>query len=149
MWLNVEHLISNHIIYSREPLKVLTNNLCRALTLDVLSGSWASNSNDDSSTLDSDAVVLSQHIPFPPFRILNFFHHNERISLTLNWSTSLRSLLRHDQIFELLLVQIIFKSIDRPSFIPFLTDVTSWDSCDWLHTIYLLQSCLSWVEVSC
>ena len=145
MWLNVEHLILNHIIYSREPLKVLTNNLCRALTLDVLSSSWATNSIDDSSTLDSNDVVVYQHIPFSPIRILKTFHHNGRISVNLNWSTSLRSLLRHDQIYELLSVQIIFNSIDRHSFVPFLTDVISWDSCDWLHTIYLLKSCLSWV----
>ena len=58
MWLNVEHLILNHITYSREPLNVLTNNLCKTLTLDVLFGSWATNSIDDSSTLDSDDVVL-------------------------------------------------------------------------------------------
>ena len=97
------------------------------------------NSNDDYSTLDSDAMVLYQHIPFAPIRILKTFHHNCRISATLNKST----LLRHGQIFELLLVQINFKSIDRHSSISFLTDVIYCDSCDRLHTIYLLQSCLS------
>ena len=49
----------------------------------------------------------------------------------------------HDQIFELLPVQINFKSIDRHSCVPFLTDVKHRDSYDMLHTIYLLQSYLS------
>ena len=115
----------------------------QALTLDVLSDSRVTNINDDSSTLDSDAVVLYQHIPFAPIRILKTFHHNSRISVTSNKSTFLTYLLRHDQIIELLSVQIKFKSIDRHSCVSFLTDVTHRDSCDRLHTIYLLQSCLS------
>ena len=101
------------------------------------------NSNGDSSTLDSDVVVLYQHIPFALIRILKTFHHNYRISVTSNKSTLLKSLLRHDQIIELLSVQINFKSIDRHSSVSFLTYVTHRDSCERLHIIYLLQSCLS------
>ena len=149
MWLNIEYLNSNHIIFSREPLKVLTNNLCKTLTLDVLFGSWVTNNNDDSSTLDSEDVVMYQLLPFSSIRILKTFHHIYRISVTSNKSTFLKSLLRHDQTIELLSVQIIFKAVDRLSCVSFLTDVIHWDSCERLHTIYLLQSCLSWVETLC
>ena len=149
MWLNIEYLNSYHIIFSEQPLKVLTNNLCKTLTLDVLSGSWVTNNNDDSSTLDSVDVVLYQLLPFSWTRILKTFHHNHRISVTSNKSTLLKSLLRHDQTIKLLSVQIIFKVVDRLSCVSFLTDVKHWDSCERLHTIYLLQSCLSWVETSC
>ena len=145
----MEYLISNHIILFREPLMVLTNNLSRALTLDVLSGSWVTNINYDSSTLDSDAVVLYQHIPFALIHILKTFHQNYRIFVTSNKSTFFKSLLRHEQIIELLPVHINFKYIDRHSCVSFLTDVTHRDSCDRLHTIYSLQYCLSWVESSC
>ena len=102
MRLNIEYLNLNYIIFSREPLKVLTNNLCKTLTLDVFSSSLVTNSNDDSSILESENVVLYQFPPFFSTRILETFHHYYRTSVTSNKYTFLIYLLKNDQKIELL-----------------------------------------------
>ena len=147
MWLNVEHLILNHITYSREPLNVLTNNICRTLTLDVLSGSWATNNIDDSSTLTLTMwFCIGIGSPYSLHnRILKTFHHMKESLSLLNWSTSLRSWLRHEQKHELLSVKIIFKTVDTI----FWSFSDMCNTVRFFMTIYLLQSCLSWVESSC